>query len=331
MLTPPRNTLYPITDTNPLAGAKVAVLGDAMVDRFIWGAVDRISPEAPIPVVRVTRRSTHLGGAGNVAVNLADLGAVPFLVGRLGRDEFANAFLELASKQKVDTRFMVRSATPTTSKTRIIARTQQVVRLDEEVIEPLTDDLRREVLAQLAEARRVADVLILSDYGKGMVDQPMIDAVIDLWKGGLVLADPKPRRGIDYTGITGMTPNIAEARQLGDDSPIATDAEAERAARFLVEKYRLQHIIITRSEAGMTLYERTGGAHHLPTRAVQVADVSGAGDTVMAGFAAALAAGLPSPQAASIANLAAGVVVSKLGTASVTWPELVARHHHLEE
>jgi D-beta-D-heptose 7-phosphate kinase/D-beta-D-heptose 1-phosphate adenosyltransferase len=322
---------YPVHGGSPLKGGKIAVLGDVMVDRFVWGSVDRISPEAPVPVVRVTRRSTHLGGAGNVAHNVATLGATPLLIGRLGHDETANAFQELAARQGVDTSLMTFSDVPTTSKTRVIARTQQVVRFDEEVTDIMTPALRANVLEQLAAARKQTDMLILSDYGKGMIDQQMLDDVRALWQDGTILADPKPRKGIRYTGVTGMTPNRAEARQLADDMPADTDQQVEALAHRLMAELDLRHILITRSEQGMTLCTRAGDVWHMPTQVAQVVDVSGAGDTVMAVFATALSRGMRPERAAYLANIAGSVVVTKLGTATVTWDELLQKDQDQRE
>ncbi|MBI1363218.1 MAG: D-glycero-beta-D-manno-heptose-7-phosphate kinase [Proteobacteria bacterium] len=316
---------YPLHGASPLNGGKVAILGDVMVDRFVWGSVDRISPEAPVPVVRVTRRSTHLGGAGNVAHNVATLGAMPILIGRLGQDEMAKAFQELAFRQRVDTSLMTYSDVPTTSKTRVIARTQQVVRFDEEDTNIMTPALRGELLNNLRQARLQTDVLILSDYGKGIIDQEMLDTARELWADGTILADPKPRKGIVYKGVTGMTPNRSEARLLADEMPTDTDAQVEAAARYLMETYNMQHILITRSEQGMSLCLRSGQVFHMPTHAAQVVDVSGAGDTVMAVFATAISMGMRPERAAYLANLAGGVVVTKLGTATVTWEEILQK------
>ncbi len=316
---------YPLHGGSPLQAGCVAILGDVMVDRFVWGSVDRISPEAPVPVVRVTRRSTHLGGAGNVAHNVATLGATPLLIGRLGQDEMAQAFQDLAATQKVDTSLMTFSSVPTTSKTRVIARSQQVVRFDEEDTDIMTDALRAELLGKVKEARKKTSVLILSDYGKGIIDQQMLDDVKALWQDGTILVDPKPRKGIDYKGVTGMTPNKSEARGLADDMPADTDAQVEVMAAELMRKFDLQHILITRSEQGMSLCTKAGTAFHMPTHAAQVVDVSGAGDTVMAVFATGLAMDMRPERAAYLANLAGGVVVTKLGTATVTWAEVMQK------
>lgn len=310
---------------NPYAGKKVAVVGDVMVDRFIYGSVERISPEAPIPVVQVNKRTTHLGGGGNVAVNLKTLGAEPLLVGRLGNDELGRAFCEIAGKHGMDSGFLVTGALPTISKTRVIARTQQVVRFDEEQTCALTAEERGQVLAQLRRTREHTDTLIVSDYGKGMVDAALLTEIKNIFAGGTVIVDPKPRAGITYNGVSSMTPNLAEAYGLcGLPKGENTHEAVTQLASLLVRQLQLAFVLVTRSEAGMTLVEANGQTTHIDTRAQEVVDVSGAGDTVIAAFAAGLAAGLKPVQAATLANVAAGVVVGKLGTAWVSWAEMVA-------
>ena len=312
--------------TNPLLGQRVAVVGDGMVDRYIWGEVERISPEAPVPVVNVRQRTTQLGGAGNVARNLAHIGAIPLMLTRIGEDDGARAFRDLCAAEEIPLDYVVTSAVPTTFKTRVIARSQQVVRFDEEDTNIMTPALRAAIETQLKAMRALTDVVIVSDYGKGMIDQPMLELINKLWADGQVLVDPKPRSSITYRGVSGMTPNCTEARKLLDDETrIDSDAAAAAAAQRLVDTLNLDHILLTRSEQGMTLLARGSEAVHLPTLAIEVAEVSGAGDTVIAFFAAGIAAGLSLPDATQLANLAGGVVVGKVGTATATWAELQER------
>lgn len=313
----------PNLQTNPYKDAPVAVVGDIMVDRFIYGAVERISPEAPIPVVQVSKRTTHLGGGGNVAYNLKSLGAKPLLIGRLGDDELGAAFKEISEKAGMSTDYLVRTHLPTISKTRIIARQQQVVRFDEEVTDALIQAERDAIMAQLKEVRKITSVVIVSDYGKGMIDQEMLEGIKEVFKDGTVLVDPKPRSTITYTGVSGMTPNLSEAYGFaGESKGVNTDEAVVKMATKLVEELDMQHALITRSECGMTLMQRDGTVTHVDTRAQEIADVSGAGDTVIAAFSAGLSGGMSPIHAAGFANVAAGIVVGKLGTASVTWAEM---------
>lgn len=309
---------------NPFEGTKVAILGDVMMDRFIYGEVDRISPEAPIPVVRVTKRNAHLGGAGNVAANLASLGGSPLLIGRIGDDELGKEFETMADTMGIETKYLLKTEIPTISKTRIIARTQQVVRFDEEVTDALAEIERQRVLTVLAEARKETEVLIISDYSKGMVDDKMLEDVKKVWGGGKIFIDPKPKgeaRNLAYTGTTTMTPNVKEACELLGESAPKDDAAAAVMAKALVEKFDLDHVLLTRSGDGMSLCFE-GEVLHLKSKTQEVIDVSGAGDTVITVFASCIASGMGVVEASHFANVSGGVVVAKLGTACATWAEM---------
>ncbi len=307
---------------NPFAGKTVAVVGDLMVDAYIYGDVERISPEAPVPVVKVSRRTATLGGAANTALNLKTLGAEPLLAGLIGTDSLAETFRGLMNEHRLSGDHLVTTQQPTTGKTRIIARTQQVVRVDDDPADKPDDASHDQLVHQLEIMRRETDTIILADYAKGVIDTPLIDAIERLWAGGHVLVDPKPRPEITYAGATALTPNLKEAEALlGKGKIINEDKAVQTAAEALRDKLKLKHLLITRAEKGMTLL--TGeNCHHIPTRALAVADVSGAGDTVIAAFAAGLAGGLNPLEAARLANAAAGIVVGKLGTATVSWEEL---------
>lgn len=321
----------PLTDENVLAGHKVAILGDVMLDRYLWGEVDRISPEAPVPVVHVTKRTEALGGAANVALNVKSLGGEPVLVGAIGTDYNAKSFKDLMFTHKLSAEHLVYTDRPTCTKSRIIARTQQVVRFDEEETDIINNSVRLQLIESLKEARAQADVLILSDYKKGLIDPEIFELVSDLWQDGFIFVDPKPRNDLKYFNTYSMTPNLKEAQELlGWDDKIKTDQQAEEAAKKLVEDLNLSEILVTRSEKGMTLYEKDADKMtHMPTLALEVAEVSGAGDSVIATYALAKAAGRNSIEAVHLANLAGGVVVGKLGTATCTWEELVAREQKL--
>lgn len=309
---------------NPFAGVKVAVLGDVMMDRFIYGDVERISPEAPIPVVKVTKRNAHLGGAGNVAANLNALGARPMMIGRIGEDSLGDEFTTMAEKMGMETKYLLNTEVPTISKTRIIARSQQVVRFDEEETDALLEQDRRRVLTVLEEARKETSTLIISDYSKGMVDDKMLEDVKKVWRDGYIFIDPKPKgeaRNQAYTGTTTMTPNAQEASELlGCDKP-NSDTEAAVMAKNLVDKFNLDYVLLTRSGDGMTFFDGDM-ARHLKSETQEVVDVSGAGDTVISVFAASIASGMNVVEAAHFANVSGGVVVAKLGTATASWGEM---------
>lgn len=311
--------------TNPFAKAKVAIIGDLMLDTFVYGEVNRISPEAPVPVVHAKRRTYTLGGAGNVARNLRALEVDAQLVSLVGKDSAAEDIKRIAKESRIDHKHLVASTRPTTCKTRIVAQGQQVCRIDDEVVETLDAKERAAIIAQLKAVRKHASVIIVSDYGKGLIDQAMFEEIRLLWKDGMVLVDPKPRPEISYTGATLMTPNLKESAELAGLKNIArTDAEAEKLAQLLKEKYQLKAMLMTRSGDGMTLVTDKK-THHFPSfENLEVRDVSGAGDTVIAVIAAALAAGIDLPEAVNMANISGNVVVGKQGTATLAWPEIAA-------
>lgn len=313
--------------TNPFEGKSIAVIGDVMVDRFIYGDVERISPEAPVPVVKVSKRETHLGGAANVAANIKSLGARPLLVGRIGHDEYGSVFKECALEIDIDNDYLFTSKqVPTTAKCRIIARSQQVVRFDEEVNAPLQQNEKEDVRKILEKVRKETDVIIVSDYAKGLVDADIMAVIKELWTDGHILLDPKPQSFEEdqkYIGVNAIKPNLQEAcKMVGSKEKPREDSTVERIAKELVNRYKLDYMLLTRSGDGMTLALSTGEVHHLKSETREVIDVSGAGDTVIATFAASLTAGFTPLQAAHLANVSGSVIVAKLGTASIHWQEL---------
>ena len=300
-----------------LAAARVLVVGDAMLDRYWFGAVERISPEAPVPVVLVQREEERLGGAANVALNVRHLGAQATLLTVMGDDEPARALVRLLDEQGIGRVLRQDAALRTTIKLRVVGRSQQLLRVDFES-RPV-----HELLAQmLGEFERVLpahDAVLFSDYGKGGLTH--IGSMIRLARaaGKPVLVDPKGRDFSRYTGATGITPNRNElAQALG---PWDTDAELAQLARRLRDDTQIDSLLLTRSEEGMTLFDAQG-ALHVPALAQQVFDVTGAGDTVIATMAALLAAGWSVRDAVPIANRAAGIVVRRFGTASASYDEL---------
>jgi D-beta-D-heptose 7-phosphate kinase/D-beta-D-heptose 1-phosphate adenosyltransferase len=309
-------------------GSRVVVVGDAMLDVFVFGQVTRISPEAPVPVVRVTRETERLGGAANVAMNVKSLGGTVALVGVRG-DDLAGARLHRAARARgIDARLVRLAGRPTTVKTRIMAHHQQMVRTDREVSEPIDSVVEARLLAQVGKVLRKGSALIVSDYRKGVVTASFMRGLIALARrhGVRVLADPKVRDIGLFRGAYLVTPNQKEAEEISGIL-IGTDDDAERVVRRIAQRAGTEGALVTRGEEGMTLGLRSGrkfNCWHVRATAREVFDVTGAGDTAIATLALALVAGALPHEAMVLANLAAGVVVGKLGTASVTRAEIRA-------
>ncbi len=303
--------------------ANVLVLGDVMLDRYTWGTVGRISPEAPVPVVSVTERSEVAGGAGNVAVNLSSLGCRVTLCGIVGADHPAGQLEKILRNAGVDYRPVVDSSKPTITKTRIMAKNQQLLRIDEESISLPSRAGAEKILSFLEAGLAGYDVLILSDYGKGVLLDPTIcRQAIGLGKKLKVpvLVDPKGKDWSRYVGATCVKPNMDELKAVS--GPIADENSLVLEARETLESCRLDWLLVTRGKSGMCLVGRDHAPLMVPARAREVYDVSGAGDTVIASLAAALAVGADMPLATRIANVCASIVVGKLGTQPVTRNEL---------
>jgi D-beta-D-heptose 7-phosphate kinase/D-beta-D-heptose 1-phosphate adenosyltransferase len=304
----------------------VLCLGDVMLDRFLYGGIERISPEAPVPVVRLAERRAMLGGVGNVARNIASLGGQAVLLGVVGEDASGQELAALVESTPglVDACLRL-PGRPTTCKTRVIASHQHVLRLDEEVIGPIDGTMAAEVLALVESWLPRCRALVISDYAKGLLVQEVVSGAIDAARhlGLPVLVDPKREDFAFYRGATLLTPNTRELRAAAR-RPVETDAELIEATARLIEQAEAKAILVTRSEKGMLLVESNGAVHAVPARAQEVFDVSGAGDTVIAVASLAIASGHALPQAMRMANAAAGVVVGKLGTATVDREELAA-------
>jgi len=300
-------------------------VGDLMIDEWIWGAVTRISPEAPVPVVAVTDHSFTLGGAGNVANNLVALGARVEFVGTVGEDAFATDVRRMLREESVDDRgvFAV-SDRPTTRKTRIVAHNQQVVRADWEDAAPLGPSDRARITAYVRDRAAACDAVILSDYAKGLLSTEVVEAARAC---PLVLADPKPQNLELFAGVTCVAPNVHEA-EAASGIKITDDASLERVGARLLEQLHVKYVVITRGEAGMSLFGSQGERLTIPSVARKVFDVSGAGDTVIAVLSLALAGGAPIERAMQLANFAAGAVVEKLGTATASGDEIIALIEH---
>jgi D-beta-D-heptose 7-phosphate kinase/D-beta-D-heptose 1-phosphate adenosyltransferase len=318
-----------------LAGAsrsRVVVIGDVMLDQFIWGSVARISPEAPVPVVDFDRESFMPGGAANVARNLTALRVGTELMGVVGRDHAAQQLKRLLKTHQIGCMGIVSSGARRTSlKTRIVAHKQQVVRIDRESRDGLNTALTSRLLGFLRELLPSTSAVIVGDYGKGVVTQPLLDELKALCRssGVWLSLDPKPVHHLDLTGLSLITPNRKEAFELAhlpDDTRHTDpfqDPNLLRAAERLLQQLRPALLLITLGELGMLLCQRDHKPVHIPTVAQEVFDVSGAGDTVIASFTLAIAAGASPLEAAILSNHAAGIVVGKIGTATVTPEELM--------
>lgn len=305
---------------------EVLVAGDLMLDQFVWGRVDRISPEAPVPIVHVTDESFRLGGAANVVHNVRSLGGRATACGVVGRDAAGSRLLEGLRQIGAATCGVFAGRTDsTTCKTRIIAHQQQVVRLDREVRDALPSRAAERARGFLLANLWRADVVVLSDYGKGMITQDLLSALADLRarRGFSLVVDPKQVNFPHYRGASLVTPNVVEASQASGVE-IEDEAGLARAGRVLLERWQAEAVLITRGEEGMSLFCRGRAPVHIPTVARQVYDVTGAGDTVIATCALALGAGGGLETAARLANHAAGIVVGEIGTATVSAARLRA-------
>ncbi len=313
--------------TNEIRDRKIVVLGDVMLDEFVWGDVTRISPEAPVPVVDIRRESVHLGGAANVLTNLTALGARACVIGVVGNDvagERLRASLRAAGGLQSEDHLVVDESRPSTVKTRIIAHSQLVVRADRELRTPVNGHTQERLIATLKDAISDADAFVVSDYDKGAVTPGILAEILPLaYERMPVLIDPKIRNLASYRPATLVTPNHHEALRMTNTEE-DSDGGLHRAAKLLREKLNCDAVLITRGDRGMMLLEGDGQPVYVETAAREVYDVTGAGDTVIATLAAALASGSSMLEAANLANHAAGIVVGKVGTATASSEELLA-------
>ena len=298
---------------------KILCLGDLMLDRFIYGSVERISPEAPIPVFTKEREQLMLGGAGNVVRNILSLGASCSFLSVVGNDRVGRELTNLVAQEKKLVPYLItEQGRISTKKTRYVAGNQQLLRSDEETREPLTADSEQQLIQLLEEEIPNHHLVILSDYGKGTLTPTLVKRTIELAeKAGIrVIVDPKQRDFSLYRGAYLVSPNLREL-EAAASTDILNDKQVVMAAQRLMQKHGIRHMLVTRSKDGMTLVRTEGDVEHLPAKAREIYDVSGAGDTAIATLGVALAAGLALPEAAFISNIAAGIVVGKLGTAVV--------------
>ena len=297
------------------AGKRIAVIGDLMLDRYFWGSVSRISPEAPVPVVEVDNESTRLGGAANVANNIASLGGIPIMIGVVGKDSGADVLKNLVDSNGFPTEgIVIDDSRPTTIKTRVIAHGQHVVRIDQEEKIDLNADTQARVLASLKNQIESLDGIILEDYNKGVLTKGLIKSVIKLAKDYKknITVDPKFNNFFDYQGVSVFKPNRKEAEEALSRR-LHSFAEMEEAARELLTKLNTENVLLTLGEKGMLLLERNGSLAHVETKARRVADVSGAGDTVIATLTMAMVAGASVKESAALANYAGGIVCGEVG------------------
>jgi D-beta-D-heptose 7-phosphate kinase/D-beta-D-heptose 1-phosphate adenosyltransferase len=319
------------TELLALVGAlqkkKVVVIGDLMLDVYIRGAVARISPEAPIPVVEINEKDKKMpGGAANVAANITALGGRSAIIGSVGRDQAGKELIQELKIKKVETKGVIAlTDRPTTEKTRVIANTQQVVRIDREVKSALNEKQQNMIIKKAIEALKDADGIIFEDYNKGLLTTKVIRKIIAFAKARkkIITVDPKFHNFFEFKGVTVMKPNMKEVTEaLGTE---AVGQTFETIGARVMKKLECKAVVLTRSEHGMTIFENGQPPRTIPTFAREVFDVSGAGDTVIATLTLALAAGASLLQAAALANYAAGIEVEKLGVATVSAEELSQR------
>ena len=308
-----------------MAGSRILVVGDLMVDRFLWGKVHRISPEAPVPVVRLGSETSVLGGAGNVARNLRALGAEVGLVGVAGSDRAGDEMLALLSEAGLDGAGIVREAGRTTTvKSRVIAHQQQVVRIDREDSDRLQEASTAALKERCLDSLERTQGVIVSDYAKGVVTPALLSSLMPAAEKARapVAVDPKPVHSKHYEGATVVTPNLMEAMAM-TGLPGGTQPEVRALGEALMSQLRCRAVLLTQGEEGMSLFQEGQSPQLIPTSAREVYDVTGAGDTVIAVFTLALVAGASLTESAILANSAAGIAVGKLGTATVTPEELL--------
>lgn len=305
------------------ANCTVLVIGDVMLDRYFWGDVERISPESPVPVVRVNKKTSTLGGAGNVVKNLKGLNCKQVLLGVRGDDPNGLSLQGILNKEEIRNNLIPVKKHPTTTKTRILSQNQQLLRLDEENSKEIPKKIQKELLDSFDKVLPEADVVIVSDYGKGVFQFDVAQHIIKRCRSKKVPAfvDPKGVSWERYSGATCVTPNKAELNLIAP-FPENDETKLENQAKKAIEKYDLDYMLVTRGPMGISLFQNGRPARHIATHAREVYDVSGAGDTVIAALSAAFGCGLKMSEAAVLANMAAGIVVGKVGTQPILESEL---------
>ena len=321
-----------MTNINKFKDSRILVVGDVMLDRYCWGTVSRISPEAPVPIVRLDRETTRPGGAANVAANVTALGAKVVLVGMVGNDPAASELRSAVEALGISDSHLLPSASrKTIVKTRILAHGQQIVRLDSEDHDAIGEAEYSDIISRVKERIVDVDLVILSDYGKGLLSDHVVIGIIKLCQelNKPVLADPKGKHFDKYSGATVLTPNrreAAEACKIEESDPDLV----QRSGETLLSEYGFENVLITESENGMTLFRSNDSPVHFGTTAREVFDVTGAGDTVIACLGVALASGTSPAEAARLSNIAAGLSVQHIGTVAVSFDEFVNELNTIE-
>lgn len=322
-----------ITIVNNMQQKRVLVIGDLLLDKYIWGNVDRISPEAPVAIVRVEKETYVPGGAANVANNIVAVGGKAQLLGIMGNDKAKDTFIQELEKRGIGTwHILIDEKKPTIQKIRIMAQQQQLLRVDYEEISYLENKREEEFLQHLEAAKGSFDAIVVSDYAKGVVTERLMTGLIVFCKKnniGLII-DPKPKHKKFYGGASVITPNHKEACELAEVAPTNEEAQILAVGKKIQQELQT-NLILTRGEKGITIFDGSQEPITIPTQAKEVYDVTGAGDTVVAISALALCAGATLAQAATLANIAAGIVVGKLGTATVSAQEVVEAVQRMEE
>jgi rfaE bifunctional protein kinase chain/domain len=305
---------------------RIAIVGDLMLDRYFWGSVARISPEAPVPVVEIESESARLGGAANVANNIKSLGSEPILIGVIGNDNSGGLLRDLLTESALPTfGLIVDEDRQTTVKTRVIAHSQHVVRIDRETKKEISSRLQRKILEILHQNIHSIDAIIVEDYNKGVVVKNLIKQLVNLANEHkkVVTVDPKFNNFFDYHEVTVFKPNSKEVEAVMGVKLI-NDASVEEAGKAIMKRLQVRNILLTRGEKGMTLFEAAGTITHLQAKTRKVADVSGAGDTVISTLTVALASGASVREAASLANYAGGVVCGEVGIVPIAKDALLS-------
>ena len=305
---------------------KILIIGDVMLDRYWWGSVSRISPEAPVPVVQLEKTSLAPGGAANVAVNIAALGAAPHLIGVVGDDDEGKFLSEILNKSNISPDLLLKlKERPTTVKTRIVAHNQHVVRIDNEKTNFLESEQEETLWRSIENELNKVDLVVISDYAKGLLSRSLLLRLITMARANNkhILIDPKGKDYTKYAGATLLTPNRREAREACnfEDQQVIDDVAA--AGKTLISELGLEALLITQGENGMTLFQNGEKPIHFQTKARTVYDVTGAGDTVIAALAVAMAAGANLLQAAELSNISAGLVVEEVGTTTISQEKLL--------
>lgn len=314
-----------------MKGKRIAVVGDLMLDRYIWGSVTRISPEAPVPVVDMEHQQARLGGAANVAKNIKSLGGEPLLLGIIGNDNSGRQLIEILRESNfISDGIITDNTRPTTVKTRVIAHNQHVVRIDRERKTDISHTIEGKLLNVLQQNINTIDGIIIEDYNKGVVIKSLIQQLITLSNKSnkIITVDPKFNNFFEYKNVTVFKPNRKETEEVMG-TRLRTEEDVVKAGRTLLEKLQAKNVLLTRGEHGMSLFESDGSISHVPTKALNVADVSGAGDTVISTLTLALASGATIKEASALANFAGGIVCGYVGIVPIDADEL--RHAVLND